>query len=54
MKESNTPEVRKKKSLSLIGKKQKINTCPHCRKTGGNNLKRYHFDKCKIVPKIII
>lgn len=22
-------------------------TCPHCNKTGRNNMIRYHFDKCK-------
>jgi hypothetical protein len=32
-------------------KPQKQITCPHCGKTGGNNMKRYHFDKCKCYTK---
>lgn len=27
--------------------KQKVIKCPYCDKTGGNNMKRYHFDNCK-------
>lgn len=46
IKEGNTLAVRQQKSLSLKGKKQKIIICPHCGKQGGNNMKRYHFDKC--------
>lgn len=26
---------------------QKLLTCPHCNKIGGNGMKRYHFDHCK-------
>lgn len=33
--------------LKNLGKTQKIINCPHCGKSGGNALKRYHFDKCK-------
>jgi hypothetical protein len=29
---------------------QKLIECPHCGKIGGNNMKRYHFDNCKIKP----
>lgn len=29
------------------GKKQKIITCPHCGKSGGNALRQRHFEKCK-------
>ncbi len=38
-----------KKKISEANKgKQKIITCPHCEKIGGNNaMKRYHFDNCK-------
>ena len=32
---------------SWKGKKQKIITCPHCNKSGGNAMKRWHFDNCK-------
>jgi hypothetical protein len=32
--------------LTNLGKTQKIITCPHCGKSGGNVLKRYHFDNC--------
>jgi len=28
-------------------KPQKIIKCPHCSKTGGNSMKRWHFDNCK-------
>lgn len=32
------------------GKKKPMVTCPHCGKTGGiNNMKRYHFDNCKLI-----
>lgn len=31
-----------------LGKKQTIITCPHCGKSGGNVLRRYHFDNCKV------
>lgn len=34
-------------SEALLGRKQKLLTCPHCKKSGGNVLKRYHFDNCK-------
>ena len=47
IKAGNTPEVRLKRSLSLTGKKQKVIICPHCKKAGGNNMKRFHFDNCK-------
>ena len=32
--------------LTNLGKSQKILTCPHCGKSGGNVLKRYHFNNC--------
>ena len=28
---------------------QKLLICPHCNKIGGNNMKRYHFDFCKLL-----
>jgi hypothetical protein len=36
-----------KQSASMQGKSQAIFTCPHCQKTGGNAMKRWHFDNCK-------
>ncbi len=38
-----------KMKLSIINKgiKQKVITCPHCGKEGGNIMYRYHFDNCK-------
>jgi hypothetical protein len=42
----NTPDSNKKRSESLRGRKQKIKTCPHCGKSGGNGMSRYHFDNC--------
>ena len=29
------------------GLKRRVLECPHCGKTGGANMKRYHFDNCK-------
>ena len=29
------------------GKKQALLTCPHCNKSGGNTMLRWHFDNCK-------
>jgi len=43
----NTAEVRQRRSEALKGTKQKIITCPHCGKSGGNNIKRFHYDNCK-------
>ena len=34
-------------SAAKLGKKQALITCPHCGRSGGNNMRRYHFDKCK-------
>ncbi len=28
--------------------KRKIMICPHCKKEGSNNMRRYHFDNCKM------
>jgi hypothetical protein len=41
-------------SNALKGKPhpQKTITCPHCGKSGGNVLKRYHFDNCKHLKQI--
>jgi hypothetical protein len=38
---------REKVSIAMKGKLQSILTCPHCEKTGGNAMKRWHFDNCK-------
>jgi hypothetical protein len=38
---------REKVSIAMKGKLQSILTCPHCQKTGGNAMKRWHFDNCK-------
>lgn len=35
------------------GRQQVIITCPHCGKTGGNTMKRWHFDNCPLSKKII-
>ena len=40
-------EVIEKRSLSMKGKKQRKVTCPHCNKTGGTTMYRWHFDNCK-------
>lgn len=36
-----------KMRLAKIGSTQNIITCPHCQKSGGNTMKRWHFDNCK-------
>lgn len=35
------------KNNSQRGKKQKILTCPYCKKTGGTTMYRWHFENCK-------
>jgi len=45
-------ESRVKMSAKLIGKPHKIITCPHCSKSGGNAMKRWHFDNCKFKDNI--
>lgn len=48
-----TKEEIEKQIAAQTGKKQKIATCPHCNKTGGNALmSRWHFDKCNKNPNI--
>ena len=41
-------ESKQKMREAQLGKKQKVLTCPHCNKQGGNAMKMYHFDKCKL------
>lgn len=31
----------------MFGKKQTLVTCPHCGKSGGRTMARWHFDNCK-------
>lgn len=38
-----------RKSMSKAQRNIKPQTCPHCGKTGTHNMKRYHFDNCKLV-----
>ena len=38
-----------KKKISEGLKKKPILVCPHCKKEGRGNMKRYHFDKCKYI-----
>ena len=48
-------EERKARSISQTGvKKLVVNIeCPHCYKVGAaNNMKRYHFDNCKLIKQI--
>jgi hypothetical protein len=40
-------ETIKKMSESKKGIPQKIITCPHCGKSGGTTMYRWHFDNCK-------
>lgn len=40
-------ETKIKMSLSRKGKKQKTLVCPHCNKSGGTAMYRWHFNNCK-------
>jgi hypothetical protein len=40
---------RKGEKNHFYGKKKNILTCPHCNKSGGNNVMgRWHFDNCRL------
>ena len=42
--------ISERTSLALRGVKKNRITCPHCAKEGGaGNMKRYHFDFCKMI-----
>jgi len=44
-----TEETKLKMSKATKGKKKRIVVCPFCKKEGGcGNMKRYHFDNCKM------
>ena len=46
--EEHKQKMRKKhRPLKQPMEPQKIVICPHCNKSGGNVMKRHHFDKCK-------
>lgn len=38
---------REKVSMAMRGRSQSVMTCQHCGKSGGNAMKRWHFDNCK-------
>ena len=38
-----------RKNLSIANKKRNVKTCPHCGKSSTHNMKRFHFDNCKVV-----
>lgn len=41
-------ESKEKQRRAIIGKKDRIVTCPYCGKEGGNSgMKQWHFDKCR-------
>lgn len=42
--------IAERTSAALKGMKKKVVKCPHCGKEGGEgNMKRYHFDNCKVI-----
>jgi len=46
-----TANTREKMRIAKSGKSQIKVTCPHCNKEGGIcNMKRWHFDNCKLKP----
>lgn len=40
-------------NMSIAQKNIKPIKCPHCNKIGTHNMKRYHFDNCKLVNPMI-
>jgi len=40
-------EFKQAVSDKLSGRKQSNKICPHCNKTGGNAMQRWHFENCK-------
>lgn len=44
-------EARDAISKALTGIPQRLLTCPHCQKQGGNAMRRWHFDACPEAPK---
>jgi len=52
MRKPKSEEHKAKMSEAKKGKPKPQVTCPHCGKTGGNsNMKRWHFDNCKLASK---
>lgn len=45
--QTRSQEEKAKQSAAMKGKAQAMLTCPHCQKTGGNAMKRWHFDNCQ-------
>jgi hypothetical protein len=49
--ESHKMNLRKPKAnTEKMKKPQNILICPHCKKEGGNAMRRWHFDFCKFAP----
>jgi hypothetical protein len=40
-------ETREKMAEAKVGKQQYIIVCPHCGKSGGNTMRRWHFTNCR-------
>lgn len=40
-------------SSLFLGKPQKLVECPHCGNTGGNAMKRWHFENCKEKGRVV-
>lgn len=54
---SHSPEQVEKMREAMTGYEYEQVTCPHCGTSGGsNNMKRYHFDRCKhrVMPSSIM
>jgi hypothetical protein len=45
--QSRSQEEKEKQSAAMKDRSQSLFTCQHCQKTGGNVMKRWHFDNCK-------
>jgi NUMOD3 motif len=48
--QTRSAEERAKVSIAMKDRPQAKMTCPHCNKQGGNAMRRWHFDACKVKP----
>lgn len=46
--QTRSEKERKLVSIAMLGKPQQQHICPHCGKSGGNAMLRWHFDNCKV------
>lgn len=47
LKKPKSEDAKENYKKSWSERKERVFTCPHCQKTGGENIKRWHFNNCK-------